>query len=420
MNMSIDQWLKYIESLHPKTMDLGLETVRQVGTRAGILQPHCPVVLVAGTNGKGSTIYALEKLLQCAGKKVGCYTSPHLSQFNERIRINGKDVSDQSLISAFEAIERYRKDIQLTYFEFTTLAAFYLFHQQVGSLDILLCEIGLGGRLDAVNCLEPDLSIITTIDYDHEDWLGNDLEKIAFEKAGILRQNKPCVLGKNVNQKSIADRIKELGCITYSSDKDFFSSDALHQNWSMQDISANVPQNDLPENSVSIALASYNILKSVMSVQPLNEVVGCLNNFFMPGRYQRMGTNPQIILDVAHNRQSCDYLKQRLIENTSKSGKGKRIAVWAMLEDKPIEYVAKTFKSLFSDWYVPKLEVARALSAEKLCQILQQAKINRVHKFRTVSAALECAIQNAGEKDQIVVFGSFHVVGDAITHLKGY
>jgi len=416
--MNIEQWLEYIESLHPKTMDLGLEPVKQVGMRAGILQPTCPIVLVAGTNGKGSTIYALETLLQKAGKKLGCYTSPHLSHFNERIRINAENVSDKSLISAFEVIEKFRGDTQLTYFEFTTLAAFYLFQKNSEYLDVILCEIGLGGRLDAVNCLEPDLSIITSIDYDHEAWLGNNLEQIAFEKSGILREYKPCVLGEHVTQKNILGKAQKLNCKAFLSDKDFYWSNDQSQSWSMSEINVNIPQNDLPKNSVSIALASYNVLSSMISLAPIEKIAGCLYNLCVPGRYQKIGCSPQIIVDVAHNRQSCDYLKQRLLENTIKFGKGKLIAVWAMLEDKPIEYVAESFKSLFSDWYVPKLNVDRALSAETLCQALKHAKINNVHKFKTVSAALDCAIKNAGEEDKIVVFGSFHVVGDAITHLK--
>tara|TARA_R110002110_G_scaffold166602_2_gene367261 strand:- start:7183 stop:8436 length:1254 start_codon:yes stop_codon:yes gene_type:complete len=417
--MNIHQWLEYIESLHPKAMDLGLDAVREVGTRAGILKPTCPVVLVAGTNGKGSTIYALEKLLRQSHKKVGCYTSPHLCQFNERIRLNGTDVSDQSLIFAFEFIEHHRKNTPLTYFEFTTLAAFYLFQQSVEPLDILLCEVGLGGRLDAVNCLEPDLSIITTIDYDHEDWLGHDLEKIAFEKAGILRFGQPCIIGSGITQQSLAKRVQELKSTAYYAEKDFQWTDKQCLRWEMQGISVDVPQNHLPENSVSVALAAYNNLRSVISLLPISEIVCCLTNCFVPGRFQikKIEGGPQIIMDVAHNKQSCQYLKSRLLKN---GVPGKSIAVWAMLSDKPTSYVVQTFKALFSMWCVPELDVGRALSAHQLAMMLEQEGAVGICQFETVAVALSHAIQSAEEQDQIVVFGSFHVVGDAITYLKKY
>lgn len=416
--MRLSDWLSYIESLHPKSIDLSLAHVEQVGQRAGILKPNAYVVLVAGTNGKGTTLSALEQLLLAAHKNVGSYTSPHLCQFNERVRINGVDASDQMWIDAFEHIEKHRQNTPLTYFEFTTLAAFYIFKQHEQLLDVLLCEIGLGGRLDAVNVLQPNLSIITSIHYDHQEWLGEHLEDIAAEKAGILRERVPCLLGENVRQIRLQNKIDALQCPHFYAERDFGWIDTQFSQWAWAEMTisaVDVPQNDLPENSVSLALAAYNIFRKRVSSLPLSQVVSSLSSYCMPGRYQVVRSRPRVILDVAHNSQSCDYLYTKLMQHKPA---GQRWAVWAMLGDKPIDWVASRFKAVFAGWYVPQLKVPRARNANELSEVLHKHQIEHVVCCHDVQSAVEQALENANELDEIVVFGSFHVVGDALSYFK--
>lgn len=413
--MDLAQWLAYIETLHPSTIELGLESVKAVGERANVLNPDMKVVLLAGTNGKGTTLYALEKLLNAGSQKVACYTSPHLCRFNERITINGQEVSDSMLLEAFEAIEHCRHKSPLTYFEFTTLAAFYLFKKLENDIDVLLCEVGLGGRLDAVNVLSPDLSVITTIDYDHQAWLGNDLESIANEKAGILRAQQPCVLGEGVTQKSVAEKVKTLNSPCYSTNKDFGWQHDQLRSWFFGKNQVKIPQNDLPKNSVSCALAAYNILRTQISLPELKSVIGCLTNIAMPGRFQCIAKQPNVILDVAHNLQSCEHLKKKLLQSKVQ---GKRWAIFSMLDDKPMVEIVRLFKDLFAGWILVGLDVPRATSVQQLKQALLISAIDNVIAYEQLSQAMRYALQVADKKDEIIVFGSFHLVGDAITHFE--
>lgn len=413
--MDLTQWLAYIETLHPRTIELGLESVRALGERANILNPDMKVVLVAGTNGKGTTLFALEKLLTAGSQKVACYTSPHLCRFNERITIKGQEVSDSMLLEAFEAIEHFRQKSPLTYFEFTTLAAFYLFKKFENNIDVLLCEVGLGGRLDAVNVLSPDLSVITTIDYDHQAWLGNDLESIAYEKAGILREQKPCVLGEGVTQNSVAQQVKTLNSTCYSTNREFGWQHEQSDSWFFGKNQVKVPQNDLPKNSVSCALAAYNILRKKICLPELSKIIGCLTNIAMQGRYQCIAKQPNVILDVAHNKQSCEHLKMKLLQSKVQ---GRRWAIFSMLNDKPIVEVAQLFKNLFAGWILVGLDVPRATSIQQLKQAFEINAIDNVVAFERLSQAMRYALQMTDKKDEIIVFGSFHLVGDAITHFE--
>lgn len=402
-------WLKYLESLHTKTIDLTLDRVKKVGERAGLFHFDATVVLVAGTNGKGTTVCALNKLLRKANLSVGCYISPHVLEFNERISLNDQSVSDAVLINAFEVIEELRGDISLTYFEFTTLAAFYIFKQN--PLDILIVEVGLGGRLDAVNCLSPDLSLVTTISYDHQDWLGKDLESIAKEKAGILRENKPCVIGQAALIPSLLQVANDLRCATYMQGRDF---DWMLENnkmyWRFRDQPTYpIPEHNLPNNSVSMALCAYEILGTLHTLPKIHEVICGLEKVSLVGRFYTVAQLPEMIVDVAHNEESCQLLRDRLFAHGKPA---KRFAVWAMLNDKEIDKVSEMFKDLFDVWYIPKLNTPRAFPQTMLVESLSNCGVNKIFCADSTKLAYEMLMQKVKPQDQIIVFGSFFTVSE--------
>ncbi len=401
-------WLRYLESLHPKTIDLTLERVKQVGKSAGLFHFDAKVILVAGTNGKGTTVCALNKLLRKANLSVACYTSPHVLEFNERISINDQCVSDAVLINAFEVIEKLRGDISLTYFEFTTLAAFYIFKQQ--PLDVLIIEVGLGGRLDAVNCLSPDLSLITTIAYDHQSWLGCDLDSIAKEKAGIFRENKPCIIGKSALIPSLVEHAKHLKCEIYADGRDFdwgLENNEMHWHFKNQHLS--VPQHNLPNNSVSIALCAYKVLGTMLALPDLNAVINSLERVSLLGRFYTVMQMPEMIVDVAHNEESCQLLKSRILAYDKP---GKRFAVWAMLNDKEVDKVSDMFKDVFDAWYIPKLNSSRAFPQKMLVESLSSCGVNKIFCVDSTKLAYEMLIQEMKVQDQVIVFGSFFTVSE--------
>lgn len=408
-------WLLHLSTLHPKDMDLTLERVTKVGKALGVLKPSCPVVLVAGTNGKGSTIHALSLLLQQAGLRVGCYTSPHIRYFNERIRINGQCIDDASLEQAFEAVESHRDGTSLTYFEFTTLAAFWAFQQR--PLDIVVAEIGLGGRLDAVNIMAPDLAIICSIGLDHQQWLGQTLNEIAAEKAGILRKNKPCIISAQANLPAITATIEALTCHAKRGGQDFFFQASNHQDkensadtWCYDGDSITVPSHCLPKDSVSLALAAYQKLSSdiIMNLPSLSSVISALQGAVLTGRFSQVQSNPDIILDVAHNIPSCQRLKAQLDAAPQK----RRIAVWAMLDDKNVEDIAGLLGSCFDAWFVPQLEHARACSQSRLVESLRAQGIEEIFAASSTTLAYEALQEYMNDTDQIIVFGSFITVSE--------
>lgn len=411
-----DPWLAYLESLHPKNIDLGLDRIERVGQQQALFDLGCKVILVAGTNGKGSTIKALEALLLKAGLRVGCYTSPHILSFNERIQINGKPIDDDTLRMAFETIEKLRQDVSLTYFEFTTLAAFSIFKQ--APIDVLLAEIGLGGRLDAVNTLTPDLSVITSIGHDHHEWLGDTLEEIGYEKAGILRSNTPCILSKQALVSSVLETAQDLNCNAVIEGKDFDWGLDLNQNknhkWCFGGDEFTVPVNNLPDNSISVALAAYQTLKNdaMPQLPPISEVQEALLNLSLFGRYQCIQQNPTIILDVAHNEDSCLLLKSRLEQLPRK---GRLLAVWGMLEDKDIARVVALFKDTFDAWFVPQLQSQRACKTSKLVEMLSASKIDEIFELSSTKLAYKALLDFAEDTDQIIVFGSFFTVSEFLT-----
>ena len=412
-NLHIDSWLSYIEQLHPKTIDLGLERVETVAKHLNLLTTNCPVITVAGTNGKGSCVATLSAILSAEGYRVGAYFSPHLERYNERIQIAGEPVSDEVLCTAFTAIDLARQAISLTYFEWGTLAALWLFKQ--AKLDVLVLEVGLGGRLDAVNIINPDISVITTIDLDHTEWLGCDRESIAKEKVGIFRAGKPAVCGDVNPPQSIVQKAKELAIPLYCQGIDF----GYHiegENWRLWGIenlkNVLLPMPRLLPQNVATALMAVTLLKEKLPIS-IEAISKGLINAFLPGRFQVLKQDPRVILDVAHNPEGCRKLAERL--KAEEQVAGKTYAVIGMLADKDHEKSLKPLLPCIDKWYVGSLYGERGLAADKLAKILYGIGVSAVGEFTTVFEAYQSALNQATVHDRIVVFGSFFTVSQILS-----
>lgn len=409
---SLTEWLSHIEQLHPKLIELGLDRVRQVAQRLGIIHPSAQVITVAGTNGKGSTVRFLELLLTAAGKRVGCYTSPHLRHYRERIRIDGEEVSDQAICAAFARIEQARGETSLTYFEFGTLAALLLFEQS--SLDFLLLEVGLGGRLDAVNIIDADLAIITTIDYDHQDWLGNDLDSIASEKAGILRADRPAILGMKPPQPRLLSLAQQLAQPLLLRGIDFDARVAADHWFYLESTGAQqielgpLPLPQLPLDSALCALRALRLLDIELSPATVAEVIGSAQ---LAGRYQRLAGRVPIILDVAHNPQSAALLATRL---SAESCSGQTHAVVAIMADKAIEEMLLPLLPQVDHWYPAEANTARSAGSQQMAELLRGFSARFDQRFDAVGAALDAAERQAVPGDRILLFGSFYTVAEAL------
>ena len=400
----LDEWLEYLESIHSMEIELGLERVLLVYRR--LLPRGCSarVVTVAGTNGKGSTVHALERLLRAEGRSTGAYTSPHIERFNERMRINGNEVSDAGITDAFSAVEQARQGTPLTYFEFSTLAALWLFQQH--GVDYLLLEVGLGGRLDAVNIVDPDLAIITSVDLDHTQWLGEDRDRIGYEKAGILRPELPALFGDpeppdSVLQQARAQRV-ELRVLG----RDFgLSGDALVLDGPAGE--QRLPlAGTMPSPGQMTALQAFLDLGFAVTGATLEALVNAPG---VPGRFERIPGEPELVLDVGHNPHAARWLAQRLRETPCG---GRTIAVYAALSDKDVAGVAAALSDQVSHWCLAGLAEPRGLTAQELATrvlpVLEQA---RVRGSDTVAQALDSARAMAEPADRVLVFGSFHTVG---------
>lgn len=414
----LQAWLAKLASRSPvDKVDLGLERMRQVGARLGCLRFHCPVVMVAGTNGKGSTVATLGKLLTFSAVKVGTYTSPHLFAFQERIQINGVCVAPALLCAAFTKVENASQGIPLSFFEFTTLAAFTLF-QQV-NVQLLLLEVGLGGRLDAVNVIDPDIAVITSIGLDHEALLGDTKEAIAKEKAGILREGIPVVLGGGAKVGAIFSRIEALKNPLYLEGRDFHYCQMNPQRWHWMGKVSTVPVHYLPSASASLALAIYTILgRDYFLLPDLNAAVQVLADMRMLGRFSQCRlNNKNIIFDVAHNVDGGRWLAQGL----SRLGAKRRRAVWASVKDKALDAIVASVSQHIDAWYIGELEgVARGAECSALQAALNENEVERVHVFPSIQMAFSQALADTDEGDEIVIFGSFYTVEQALKKYSTY
>lgn len=413
---TLEQWLGYLESIHPSEIDLGLDRVLLVLRRLFRRNPAGRIITIAGTNGKGSAVAALEKLLMAAGRSAGAYTSPHLQNYNERVRINGLDVTDEQLVRAFAKVEAARRDTTLTYFEFGTLAAFVLF-QEAGVQDWVL-EVGLGGRLDAVNVLDPDLAIITSVDIDHVAFLGDNREVIGFEKAGILRPGIPAIYAEidppaSVLQQTAAQKVKlERPGETYQLVPCHLDTAPANSMWLEQARYGDrvlLPDNGLPIYSLAAAVVAIRQLEPGLEPEAIAQVVSGLT---LPGRYEVMQQQPQVVVDVGHNPHAAKWLAARIERREPRSGRV--IAVYAALSDKDVEGVASAMAPVTNEWHLAGLDVHRGLSGEELAGRVGKCLRQPVTTTsESVAEALRKALESAGPDDVVVVFGSFHTVAQA-------
>jgi dihydrofolate synthase/folylpolyglutamate synthase len=415
---SLAEWLDYIERIHPKSIQLGLERVAEVRDAMGKASPAV-LFTVAGTNGKGSTCAILEAILLAAGFKIGLYTSPHLIRYNERVRLDGSPVGDERMCAAFESVERARGGVSLTYFEFGTLAAWEIFTSH--SLDAVILEVGLGGRLDAVNAFDTDCALLTSVDLDHMDYLGDTRERIGAEKAGIFRSGRPAVVADQDPPRSVLERAREISAELRLIGRDFgFRQQG--QQWMYWGRSGRrgglAPPALRGERQLANAAAALAALDELRGRLPvaMQDVRNGLARVELPGRFQVLPGRPTVILDVAHNPQAARVLADNL---SSMGFYPETYAVFGMLKDKDIEAVCRALKGRFSAWFAADLFVPRGATAAALADAIASAGAGgEVACFENPLAAYAAARKRAGENDRIVVFGSFHTVAEVMQGLE--
>lgn len=419
---SLETWLSYLEKSHFKPIDMGLDRIRQVAAQQNLLKPAPYVITVAGTNGKGSTCKLLETVLLKAGKRVGVYSSPHLIRYNERVRIQGQIVSDEALVQTFHEIEQ-RRTASLTYFEFGTLAALALFRQ--ANLDIVILEVGLGGRLDATNIVDPDLAVITSIDIDHVEFLGDNREVIGREKAGIFRPAIPVVIGEPDCPNSVLDYAHSLKCHVFQRDVDWqFSLLSDRLQWQSAEQQLELPLPKIPAPNVATAVAALMQLPFKIEPALIREAIATTE---MVGRFQRLSAqdfahfqqNPplaQVIVDVGHNPHAARYLAERL---QSQCSQGKCYALFSALVDKDLSGIVEPLAAVVDEWHCAGLSGFRGQSGEavlaKLTATLPKAC---AVSHLDVATAAQGLFEQVGEQDTVIVFGSFHTVADFFLYLE--
>ena len=415
---TLDDWLAHCEQLHPKTIDMGLDRVRAVAERMG-LRFDCPVFTVAGTNGKGSTCAMLEAILTQAGFRTGLFTSPHLVRFEERCRIRGQNVDASDLVAAFARVESARAEISLTYFEFTTLAILDTLAR--AGLDAVILEVGLGGRLDAVNIIDTDCAIITSIDIDHTELLGDTREKIGFEKAGILRTGRPAIVSDPVPPQSVIDRATEIGADLWLLGRDFnYSGDKQQWAWAGRGrryaglaYPALRGANQLINASGVLAALTAMRQQLPVTAQAVRNGLALVD---LPGRFQVVPGQPALVLDVAHNPHSVAALALNL---DAMGFYPTTHAVFGAMADKDLTPMLQRMDPLVDRWYFTDLPTPRAASGAAL-QAAWQAVTKRTDAvsavFSTPLDALHAAAAKAQAADRIVVFGSFYTVGGVLEH----
>ena len=416
MSRSLPQWLHYLETLNPHKIVLGLERVAQAAAKLGLTQFACPVITVTGTNGKGSCVSLLESCFRAGNYRVGAYTSPHLFRFNERVRINGVDIDDQALCEAFTSVAAATEnpEVTLTYFEFTTLAALWIFQQS--RLDALILEVGLGGRLDAVNIVDADVAVITTIDIDHTDWLGNSRESIGREKAGILRAGRAAVCGDFHPPNSVIATARQLNAKLYCIGKDFHY-EATTSDWCWQTDDCACTALPLPRLKLQNAATALMAIQLLQPKLPLskNSIATGLRQASLPGRFQQVALPKPCIFDVAHNPQAAAWLAQQL-ENAP--CQGKTLAVAGMLADKDIANTLGALRTQVDAWYVGSLPGPRGASQEVIANTLRALGVEKCYNYGLIAAAYQAAIQACGGLDRVVVFGSFVTVASCWHELQ--
>jgi dihydrofolate synthase/folylpolyglutamate synthase len=414
--LSLADWLARLEQLHPSTIELGLDRVRRVKDQMG-LAPVFPLIIVGGTNGKGSTCAYLEAILGASGYKTGLYTSPHLLRYNERVRIAGEESGDADLIAAFERVDAARGDISLTYFEFGTLGAMAQFID--AGVDVAILEVGLGGRLDAVNVFDADAAIVTSVDLDHMDYLGDTREKIGFEKAGIYRAGRPAICADPAPSASLVGHARDIGAALRCVDRDFFGQ-REDDHWTYRGSDVTWP--DLPAPAMAGAFQLRNAAAALAALEALRDrlpvsetaIRAGLSSARVAGRFQRVARAPDVFLDVAHNPEAARALASTLREQPVS---GRTLAVVGMLADKDAAGVFAALRGEIDAWWTCTPESPRAQDAEALASLLRaHAGYAPVGVQPDVNKALAEARGAAREGDRILVFGSFYTVAAVLDH----
>lgn len=428
----LNDWLNWQENLNPAEIDLGLDRVSFVLSQAGLPSTfNCPLITVAGTNGKGSVVAMLEAMALSTGLKVCSYTSPHLFQYNERIKINEEAVSDDVLCESFEHIDQARGDIELTYFEFGTLAAINIFFDE--QPDLVILEVGLGGRLDAVNVMDADVSVLTSISIDHVDWLGDDRESIGFEKVGVARFSKTLICGDYSPPVSVIEHANRLKCNFLQIGRDYkVVKNNVDTSWRLDSCYYDVPS--LPEPSLYGTFQRENAASAIVALQTLQSegllqlrqanvseelfkdslLVG-LREIKLLGRFQQVSLQPRVFVDVAHNPHSAKGLLSQ-ISTLPKSADNKIWAIVAMLADKDVKGVLQQVATEIDCWCFAGLaNITRGLKVEKLSELASEMEINKCTiRAETVSDACELVLSKASKNDYVIIFGSFYTASEAM------
>lgn len=414
----LSDWLSWQERLHPSAIDLGLERLRRTLARLGWTPPKVPVITVAGTNGKGSTVALMTRILTEAGYRVGTFTSPHLIRYNERITIAEQEVSDASLLAAFERTDAARGADTLTFFEFNTLAALLIF--ETAGVDALVLEIGMGGRLDAVNVVDADVAVITSIALDHREWLGEDVETIGAEKAGILRAGRPAIFGARELPHSVASIAATLGSELQCLGRDFDWERTgerwswRHRTWHFDELPLPALTGQVQLDNASTALACLANVQDRLPV-PRRAIEKGLATVALSGRFQRIECAAEWVLDVAHNPAAARMLARSL---RSLPARQPCVAVCGVLGDKDLANIYRELADVVDVWIAAGLQGQRALDSGTLARALRSYGAKVVSECRDVPHACERALELAGGKGRVIVFGSFLTVGPALQWLR--
>lgn len=442
---SLSDWLNYLGSLHVSAIDMGLSRVLPVAQKLGLTKPSATVFTVAGTNGKGSTTTSIAKICEQAGYKTALYQSPHVIDFNERVQINHQPVGDDVLIAAFAKVDASRVALgqSLSFFEATTLAAMLIFKE--ANCAVWVLEVGLGGRLDVVNIIDPDVAVITNVGIDHVDWLGSEREKIGYEKAGILRKNIPCVLASNDMPASVWQKVRELGCPVFVQGLDYDFKDYGFKDLNQEEASKQNPQQSWLYSNKAVtlslpmpSLALENVAAAVTAVlaSPLHishaHISQALESLQLLGRFyqydiQLSGQTKHIrsIFDAAHNPDGVQFLLKRLLslwqQHLQQYPQAKLHIVFSMLADKEIGSVVTQLAQALPHalWYIAPLDVPRAASTEQLQISLQTVVADEcLQTDESIAKALLCAYHKAGENDMMLICGSFHTIAAAMMAVR--
>ncbi|MFT6986634.1 MAG: dihydrofolate synthase/folylpolyglutamate synthase [Psychromonas sp.] len=420
MQKNLNEWLSYIEQLHPSEIELGLTRISKVAKNLDLIKFDAKVITVAGTNGKGTTCAFLEEILIQAGYKVGVYSSPHIQRYTERLRINHRELSESEHCLALSKVETARGVTSLSYFEYVTLGCLQLLKQ--AHCDFILLEVGLGGRLDATNMVESDISVVTTIGIDHIDWLGDDRDKIAFEKAGVFRGNKPAICGELNPPQSLIEHAQNISADIIYANKDFYYQEQENSwSWTGKKTITGLSKTLMPIQNASTALAVIEALNLNLADSLIRK---SLQQAKLAGRLQKMEMSEpvDIYLDVAHNPQSAQYLASQIKKLRADKGENCKVfAIIGMLKDKDITGTFDQINEQIDDCNLISLDCYRGATSQILFEYYQASKNKQdeVNCFENVESAYKSVINKVRSSDILIIFGSFYTVSDFLTFSQG-